>query len=1160
MKNHYLFVCLFLGTLYTYSQCSFPVGATQNGVTQSVCVNTPLQTQNVSSVRGNNFILLDVVQGFTYNFSVGDVFVSNNENIDIFTTSNVNIGFASGINGASINNWTAPFSGQIKIVLSFDSCNFSSISGKTISISLVSVGNTLDDQNAMGTNTWVGHAYDWFEAPPLFGAIPPPGGTTSPLSPSATFPFNPENYLGYYNIGSESITENFGSSSNCIPLMSNGSVRASALTETFAVRYKMRSTRPAGCYIATFRGDEGIRLYVDNQLVFNEWKRQSPTSYFNVLIYLDGDAELVLDYFEYTGQNIVEFSLSNFDNTLNTISLIGDSQVCNNVAPGLLDGSNYIYVGSRANPTIAYQWQVSVDNIIFTDIPGATAENYSPPGTTSAGFRYYRRVVSPASNVGSCNYVSNVIGIETNSTPPLITPVIISPTNLFCDQFDANWNPVVGAVSYLLYVSTNTTFTSILPGYNGLDVGNVTSFTITGLSYDTIYYYRIQAVSSACSSRFSSTANFSYLKRPNTPSMSPISCDSFTVNWSTEIRADSYELDVSTTSSFSTFLPGFNGLNVGSVTSYTLTSLPVDTPIFFRIRAINNLCGVSITSGARNNATTWRGTNWSNGFPDFTRIAIIASDYDMTTLPSFDACSIIINTGYTLTITDSKYINIQNRVSVNPFGSIEVLNNGSLVQISDGITNIGDVTVERTNQIRLQDYVYWSSPVLNFPLLNLSPSTPSNFVLNWDAVSLNSNGGQGDWKIENENMIVGKGYAIRGPNGFTNGAPQNFTATFTGVPNNGVISFPIERGSNLGAGSNGPNGVLRTVFDDNWNLVGNPYPSSIDAMAFLTNNPDIDGNIRIWSSTTLPSDLVSDPFYNNFLYNYSPNDYIVHNGTATTSGPESFNGYIASGQSFMVMMNEGATAATSSVVFNNAMRSNLHDNSEFYRNAQPVNEKHRIWLDLISNRPNGSVSRTVVGYVDGATNDKDRLYDAVTTNKLSQNFYSVLEDEILCIQGKGLPFLESDVISLGYKGSQNGSYTIAIAVVDGVFEGSQTIYLEDRLTNIIHNLSESPYVFQSNSGIYNNRFALRYANSTLSNPDFDANSIVIYTEDDKIYMNSGIESISSYEVYDILGRLLISDLKVSSNEIIVELKKSNQPLVVKVKFQNNQVLTKKIIH
>ena len=66
----------------------------------------------------------------------------------------------------------------------------------------------------------------------------------------------------------------------------------------------MRSTKPAGCYIATIRGDDGVRLYVDNQLVFNEWKQQSGT-YTNVLIYLDGDAELVLDYYEYNSQNIL---------------------------------------------------------------------------------------------------------------------------------------------------------------------------------------------------------------------------------------------------------------------------------------------------------------------------------------------------------------------------------------------------------------------------------------------------------------------------------------------------------------------------------------------------------------------------------------------------------------------------------------------------------------------------------------------------------------------------------------------------------------------------------------------------------------------------------------------------------------------------------------
>ncbi len=118
MKNYFMFLCLIVGNIYSYAQCSFPSGATQNGATRSFCVSAPPQSQNVSNATGNNFILLNVVQGFTYEFSVGDAFPSNSENLDIFNMSNINIGFSSGPNGATITNWVAPYSGQVKIVLS----------------------------------------------------------------------------------------------------------------------------------------------------------------------------------------------------------------------------------------------------------------------------------------------------------------------------------------------------------------------------------------------------------------------------------------------------------------------------------------------------------------------------------------------------------------------------------------------------------------------------------------------------------------------------------------------------------------------------------------------------------------------------------------------------------------------------------------------------------------------------------------------------------------------------------------------------------------------------------------------------------------------------------------------------------------------------------
>jgi chitodextrinase len=60
-------------------------------------------------------------------------------------------------------------------------------------------------------------------------------------------------------------------------------------------------------------------------------------------------------------------------------------------------------------------------------------------------------------------------------------------------SFTANWSSVSGASSYLLDVSSNSAFTSYVSGYQSLSVGNVLSRGVTGLSANTIYYYRVRA-------------------------------------------------------------------------------------------------------------------------------------------------------------------------------------------------------------------------------------------------------------------------------------------------------------------------------------------------------------------------------------------------------------------------------------------------------------------------------------------------------------------------------------------------------------------------------------------------------------------------------------------------------------------------------------------
>ena len=63
------------------------------------------------------------------------------------------------------------------------------------------------------------------------------------------------------------------------------------------------------------------------------------------------------------------------------------------------------------------------------------------------------------------------------------------------NSFLAGWEPLSGGVdTYLLDLSTDPGFSSFVPGYHDLDVGDVTEADLVGLSPEVTYYLRIRAV------------------------------------------------------------------------------------------------------------------------------------------------------------------------------------------------------------------------------------------------------------------------------------------------------------------------------------------------------------------------------------------------------------------------------------------------------------------------------------------------------------------------------------------------------------------------------------------------------------------------------------------------------------------------------------------
>lgn len=85
----------------------------------------------------------------------------------------------------------------------------------------------------------------------------------------------------------------------------------------------------------------------------------------------------------------------------------------------------------------------------------------------------------------------------TRSAPEIDPPVVDSATAISSSGFTANWQAVTGATGYKLTVDDDITFNSPITGYDGLDVGNVTSKVVsTALSSGTPVYYRLTAYDS----------------------------------------------------------------------------------------------------------------------------------------------------------------------------------------------------------------------------------------------------------------------------------------------------------------------------------------------------------------------------------------------------------------------------------------------------------------------------------------------------------------------------------------------------------------------------------------------------------------------------------------------------------------------------------------
>lgn len=160
-----------------------------------------------------------------------------------------------------------------------------------------------------------------------------------------------------------------------------------------------------------------------------------------------------------------------------------------------------------------------------------TMSQLSPNGQT-----INRIAIQEISGVARTFYVDDLrfSGTTTGSPPP--APTLLLPANGATNvqtNPTLSWNASSGAASYRLQLSGSSLFTSTIIDQSNI---TVTSHSVSGLSYSTTYYWRVNASNSFGTSDWSSVSSFTTTTAPDTTRMPDLTVDANRLKSSLQIR------------------------------------------------------------------------------------------------------------------------------------------------------------------------------------------------------------------------------------------------------------------------------------------------------------------------------------------------------------------------------------------------------------------------------------------------------------------------------------------------------------------------------------------------------------------------------------------------------------------------------------------------
>jgi len=549
-----------------------------------------------------------------------------------------------------------------------------------------------------------------------------------------------------------------------------------------------------------------------------------------------------------------------------------------------------------------------------------------------------------------------------------------------------------------------------------------------------------------------------------------------------------------------------------------------------------------------------------------------------------------IESGGVLTVASN--VNLQVTDIIENNGEIRMIGTSQLIQTHTGINgNIGSGTFyidQQGNNSSKFRYNYWSSPVSSSSTtysvsgVLKDGSTPTSATSTPPEITFTSeNNGDStttpitissNWIYKYDNswsqigefgdLNIAEGFSMKGP-----GTIQNYT--FVGEVNNGDYELDVANGD---------------VF-----LLGNPYPSALDADAFITynsvTNSYIDGSIYFWEHNGETSVEGDEGHYKS---NYQ-GGYAVRNigggvaavaptgveGLGTSSGDVPGQ-YIPVGQGFFVNANESGVPAMAKITFNNSMRAHqIEDgiNSIFFKgktskNSKTKNKLESFRLGFEQTNENGvALTRQLLAvFKEGLSTGYDNGYDSGVYDIHGKDAYwkfsEVGETDGTYVIA-GLDTFEDDVkLPLEVVVDSEGVLSFVEIEKVGILEKA---FLYDELLNIYYSL-ENQVSLVLEKGTYSNRFYVAFKEEealSIGQVDLEQ-SLIIYADHSKrellVHANKEF-NILSVIIYDLLGlKMFKSELKNSLNssqKISIE---ALSPGVYVVQVRTNKgMISKKIL-